>query len=149
MNQIFSKVLKTVLVCFFVLTGFNGCKTDYNSSIPYIHVDFNVNPTNIIELNIPGGSFYFANIGYGGLIVFRDLTDSSNPFLAFDATCTYEVSATCKIKASDSSGKVKCPCCGSEFILFGGNGSVIKGPATEPLKQYHTYYTGGLINIRN
>lgn len=149
MNQFFSKGLKTLLVCFFILAGMNGCKKDYNSSIPYVYVDFNVFPTNIIELNIPGGSFYFAKPGFGGIIVFRDLTDDPNPYLAYDATCTYDLSTTCRVAATDNSGKVKCPCCGSEFILFGGNGSPIKGPATEPLKQYHTYYTGGLITIRN
>lgn len=149
MNQFIGKSLKTVLVCLFVLTGINSCKKDYTSSIPYILVDYGINPSNIIELNIPGGSYYFKNIGFGGIIVVRDLTDDPNPYLAFDATCTYEVSGTCHVTATDASGKVKCPCCGSEFILLGGNASPIKGPATEPLKQYHTYYTGGLINIRN
>lgn len=143
------KGLIRVFICIFILAGINGCKDDYNSVVPYIDVNYSVAPANIIELNIPGGSFYFGNLGYGGLIIFRDLTDSSNPFLAYDATCTYEISSTCRVVADDDSGLVKCPCCGSEFILFGGNGSPTKGPATEPLKQYHTLYSGGLINIRN
>ena len=149
MVQLIGKGIKTVLICLFVLTATNGCKDDYSSNIPYVYVDFNINPTNIIELNIPGGSFHFGNIGYGGLIVFRDLTDSSNPFIAFDAACTYEISSTCRVVATDGSGLAKCECCGSEYILFGGNGSPTKGPATEPLKQYRTYYTGGLISVRN
>lgn len=145
----FGKSIKTVLICLFFLAGINGCKDDYNTSVPYVHVDFQINPTNIIELNIPGGSFYFDKIGYGGIIIFRDLTDSSNPFLAYDATCTHEVTSTCKVEASDSGGLVKCKCCGSEYILFSGNGSPTKGPAIEPLKQYRTYYSGGLIIVRN
>lgn len=149
MIQFSGKALKTVLIFFFVLTGINGCKDNYKSVVPDVYVDFNINPSNIIELNIPGGSFYFGGIGYGGVIAVRDLTDSSNPYLAYDATCTYEVSSTCKVEASDASGVVKCTCCGSEYILLGGNGSPIKGPATEPLKQYRTYYTGGLIRVRN
>jgi Rieske Fe-S protein len=108
----------------------------------------NINPTNFIELNIPGGSYYFGNYGYGGVLIFRDLTDSTNPFLAFDAACTYEVSSTCRVVA-DGSGLAKCPCCGSQYILFGGNGSPTKGPAIEPLKQYRATYSTGRIIVRN
>ena len=149
MVQFMNKGLITVLICFFILAGTNGCKDDYNSVVPYVDVNYNITPTNIIELNIPGGSYYFKNPGYGGLIIFRDLTDSSNPFLAFDGACTYDVPSVCRVVAEDDGGLVKCPCCGSEFILFGGNGSPTKGPATEPLKQYRTNYSNGLINVRN
>lgn len=148
MTQFSRKVIKTLLFCFFLLPATNGCKDDYTSVIPYVYVDLNINPTNFIEFNIPGGSYYFANQGYGGIIIFRDLTDSSNPFLAFDATCTHEISTSCKVIA-DGSGLAKCPCCGSQFILFGGNGSPVKGPAIEPLKQYRTLFTGGRITVRN
>jgi Rieske Fe-S protein len=149
MVQFIGKGIKTVLICFFMLSAINGCKDDYSSSIPHAYVDLNINPSNIIELNIPGGSFYFRNQGYAGVIVFRDLTDSSNPFLAYDASCTYEISTTCRAVAADANGVARCECCGSEYILFSGSGSVLKGPATEPLKQYRTNYTGGLITIRN
>jgi Rieske Fe-S protein len=50
---------------------------------------------------------------------------------------------------SDGSGTATCPECKSQFILFGGDGSATKGPAGEPLKQYHTYYTGSTIHIKN
>jgi Rieske Fe-S protein len=149
MAQLSRNVFKAILICFFLLSGINGCKDDYTSIIPNVTVNFNVNTASYIELNVPGGSVVFPNVGYGGVIVFRDLTDnSSNPFLAFDATCTKEVSSTVKVVA-DESGIATCPKCGSQFILFGGNGSPIKGPATEPLKQYRTTYSGGLINVRN
>ena len=144
----FRNVIKTVLICLFILAGTNGCKDDYISVIPYVYVNMNFNPTNIIEFNIPGGSYYFANAGFGGIIVFRDLIDSSNPFLAFDATCTHETSQSCRV-AADGSGLAKCPCCGSVYILFGGNGSPTSGPAIEPLKQYRTTYTGGRIIVTN
>ncbi|MBA4408611.1 MAG: hypothetical protein Q8S54_05700 [Bacteroidota bacterium] len=148
MNQLSMKVYKSVLLCFALLIGINSCKDDYISVIPYVYVDMNINPTNFIEFNIPGGSYYFGNHGYGGIIIFRDLADSSNPFLAFDAACTYEVSSTCRVVA-DGTGLAKCPCCGSQYILFGGNGSPTKGPAVEPLKQYRTSYSTGRITVRN
>jgi len=148
MVQFSSKVFKTVFVGLLLLIGSNACKDDYTSVVPYVYVDMPINPTSYIEFNIPGGSVYFKNAGFGGIIVFRDQIDSSNPFLAFDAACTYEVSSTCRVVA-DGSGLATCPCCGSQYILSGGNGSPVKGPAIEPLKQYHTSYTGGRILVRN
>jgi len=142
------KIYSSLLVIFFLLAGTNACKDDYTSVIPYVYVNMNINPTNFIELNIPGGSYYFADKGYGGIILFRDLTDSSNPFLAYDATCTHEVSTTTRVVA-DASGIATCPTCKSQFVLFSGNGSPIKGPAVEPLRQYHTSYVGGRIIISN
>jgi nitrite reductase/ring-hydroxylating ferredoxin subunit len=149
MVQLSGKVLKTVLLSIFILTGINGCKDDYTSVIPYVVVNENFNTTNYIELNIPGGSIYLKNSGFGGLIIFHDLVEGSNPYLAYDAACTYEVSSTVRVEVIEGSGLAKCPKCGSQFILFGGNGSPTKGPAIEPLKQYHTLYTGGRIIVSN
>ena len=144
-----TKSLKTVLIFLFIFAGSNSCRKDYTSIVPYMIVNYSFNPTSYIELNIPGGSVFFGGIGYGGIIVFRDLTDSSNPFTAYDATCTNEVSSTCRALDPDATGVATCKCCGSQYILFSGNGSPTKGPATQPLKQYRTSYSGGLVYIRN
>lgn len=149
MEQLFRKGIIIALTAFFILAGSQGCKDDYESVIPYVPIDFNLNKSNIIELNIDGGSFYLPNIGYGGIIVFKDMTDNQNPYLAFDATCTYEVSSSIRVETAQGNVVAKCPKCGSEFILMGGTGSPVKGPAIEPLKQYHTFYSGNLINIKN
>jgi Rieske Fe-S protein len=143
------KKVVSFFMTLFLLMFLNGCKDDYESAIPYVYVNMAVIPTNYIEFNIPGGAYVFANAGYGGIIVFRDLVDSSNPFLAFDACCTHELSPSVRVEVKDDSGVATCPVCGSQFILFGGNGSPIKGPAAEPLKQYQTSYVGGRIMIRN
>lgn len=142
------KIYAPILIILFILMGTNACKDEYNSVIPYVPVRMDINPTNFIELNIPGGSYYFPNYGYGGVILFRDLTDSSNPFLAYDATCTHEISSTTRVVANES-GIATCPTCKSQFILFSGNGNPIKGPAIEPLRQYRTNYVGGRIIVTN
>jgi len=142
------KIYSPILIIFFLLAGTNACKDEYNSVIPYVYVNMNFPITNIIELNIPGGSYYFPNQGYGGIIIFHDLIDSANPFLAFDAACTHEISTKTRVTADDS-GIATCPVCKSQFILFGGNGSPIKGPASEPLRQYKTTYAGGRIIVSN
>ncbi|HEY3371035.1 MAG TPA: hypothetical protein VGK10_09325 [Prolixibacteraceae bacterium] len=148
MNQYFDKGLKTILICFFVLAGINGCKDDYNSVVPYVRVYLDINLANRTELN-PIGGFFKVNGGFGGIIVFHDLADSSNPFLAYDAACTYDLPAVYSVVAEEGTGVATCPKCGSQFILFSANGSPIKGPATEPLKQYQTTFSGSLISVRN
>jgi nitrite reductase/ring-hydroxylating ferredoxin subunit len=148
MVQFSRNLIRAFLVIILVSFGINGCKDDYTSVIPYVYVNYTLNPSNIIELNVPGGSVYIPNVGYGGLLVFRDLVDSSNPFLAYDAACTYEVLSSVRV-VSDGSGLATCPVCKSQFLLFSGSGSPSKAPASQPLKQYHTYYSGGLITIRN
>jgi Rieske Fe-S protein len=148
MVQLSGRLIKTVLLGFLLLAGVNSCKDDYTSVIPYVYVDMDFNKTNYIELNIPGGSVYFKNAGFGGIIVFHDQIESQNPFLAFDAACTHEISTTCRVVA-DGSGTATCPCCGSQYILIGGNGSPVKGPAIEPLKQYRTSFAGNRIIVKN
>jgi nitrite reductase/ring-hydroxylating ferredoxin subunit len=144
MAKISGKVLKTVLICFFITLGINGCKDDYTSSIPYVYVQAELNLANRIELN-PVGGYFKINGGYGGIIIFRDMDEN---FLAYDATCTHEILPSCSV-TTDGSGIATCPCCGSQFILFNANGSPTKGPATEPLKQYRVTNMGGRLSIRN
>ncbi|MDP2335039.1 MAG: hypothetical protein Q8N05_01045 [Bacteroidota bacterium] len=148
MVQFSRKIVQTVFLCVLILTGINGCKDDYVSVVPYVYVDMNINPISYID-NIPGAFYYFANKGYGGIILLYDQTENSNPFLAFDAACTYETSSTCRVVPEESGFLANCPCCGSKFMLLGGNGSPINGPAIEPLKQYRTSYIGGRVIIRN
>lgn len=150
MIQHIKKSIIIILSVIFTLTAISGCKDDYESTVPYVPVEFTLRSNNIIELNVPGGSFYLPGQGNAGILVFRDLTDSNNPFLAFDAMCTYELSPSARVLPIDeTSGLARCSECKSEFILFGGNGSPTKGPAIEPLKQYRTSYSGGIIHIRN
>jgi Rieske Fe-S protein len=147
MVQFSRNIYKTVLLCFFILIGINGCKKDYVSVIPYVPVYLEINLANKTELNYDGG-FIYALGGYGGIIIFKDAVDSPNPFLAYDATCTHEISTSCRV-LTDGSGVATCPCCGSQFILIMGGGNPVKGPAIEPLKQYRTTFAGGRIIIRN
>ena len=150
MLQFSRKVYKSALICFFLFIGSSGCKDDYESVVPYVNVNFPINPTNYIEFNIPGGSVYFKNAGFGGIIVVNNWGDDTTPFLAFDAACTKEVSSLVRVAVSENNiGTATCPKCGSQFLLFGGYGSPTKGPAIEPLKQYRTSFTGGRIIVRN
>jgi hypothetical protein len=144
------KIYSSLLVIFFLLAGTNACKDDYTSVIPYVRVNMNIPTANYIEFNIPGGAVYFENYGYGGVIIVENWGDTTNPFLAFDAACTNEILSTVRVEVTDSgSGIATCSECGSEFMLLGGSGSPIKGPAKEPLKQYHCVSSNGRIIVSN
>lgn len=148
MRRFSGRIYKTVLLAIFLLAGINGCKKDYESIIPYVFVNFSFNPVSYIELNVPGGSVYLKNVGFGGIIVVNNWGDSNTPFLAYDAACTFEASSAVHVKVENvGDASATCPKCGSKFILT--YGSPLKGPAVQPLKQYHASYSNGMIYIRN
>jgi len=108
-----------------------SCGKINESPVPYQKVNFIVNLNIVNALNVPGNSVYFANYGYGGVIVCCEYPGS---YYAFDATCTVETRPDCRVQ---SEGVIaECPCCGSKYILI-DNGYPVEGPATIPLKQYH------------
>jgi Rieske Fe-S protein len=66
---------------------------------------------------------------------------SQGAFKAFTAVCTHQ---GCTV-GGVSNGVIKCPCHGSEFRI--ADGSVQKGPATKPLKEYPVRAEGGGIVV--
>lgn len=128
----------TKYLIFFLLTFFifNGCDKVNNSQVPdvsfYLNIDLNISN----GLTIPGNSMYFPNYGFGGVIV---SCESPGVYYAYDATCTYEVSQSCKIKNDGILGT--CECCGSQFVLL-YDAYPSTGPAAAPLKQYQVSQVG-------
>lgn len=150
MNRHLKKLTIPLLTLFLLMGTGNACKNDVNSIIPIVEVNMNINPANYIELNIPGGSAYFANVGYGGIIIVNNVGDDLNPYLAFDATCTKEVSSDVRVEVKENgSGLAICPKCGSKFMIYGSSGIPIKGPATHPLKQYRAVFVNSRIIVTN
>lgn len=150
MNRFQGWLIKTILLCGFLFTGFYSCKDSYTSVIPYVYVNQDILIKNYIELNIPAGTIYIGGVGYGGIIIVNNWGDSANPYLVFDAACTHEVSSSVHVEVKENgTGLATCPECGSQFMLFGGYGSPIKGPAKEPLKQYRVISVNGRLIITN
>lgn len=130
MRQLFLKRGKIFIFSILLLLIFS-CDKIQDSQIPNVPFSFTINLNIANELTIPGNSMYFPNIAYGGVIVYCELADS---YYAYDATCTHEISQSCKIKNDGVIGT--CSCCGSDFILIGG-AFPSQGPAAAPLKQYN------------
>jgi len=119
------------LLFFFILLLFtNSCDKIQDSQVPDVPVFLPINLITVNELAIPGNSVFFPGYGYSGVIVFCEMTDV---YYAYDATCTHEISQSCRVLNSAVLGE--CPCCGSKY-LFAGGGYPAKGPAAAPLRQY-------------
>jgi len=109
----------------------NSCDKIQEAKFPNVPVSFTIDLAVFNELIIPGKSLYFPGVGYGGIIVFCEMQDV---YYAFDASCTNEISQTCRVVNDGVLGE--CSCCESKFI-FSGGGNPAKGPAAAPLKQYN------------
>lgn len=130
MGQLILKKAKIFIFSILLLLAFS-CDKIQDSQVPNVPFSFTINLDIANELTIPGNSLYFPNTGFGGVIVYCELPDS---YYAYDATCTHEISQTCKVENKGVLGT--CTCCGSEFILIGG-AFPSTGPAAAPLKQYN------------
>jgi nitrite reductase/ring-hydroxylating ferredoxin subunit len=109
----------------------NSCDKIQDSQVPSVPFSFTIDLIIANDLTIPGNSLYFPGGGYGGVIVYcADLDE----YYAYDATCTKEVTQTCKVKNTGVLGE--CSCCGSQFLLTAG-AYPAKGPAAAPLRNYN------------
>lgn len=141
-------MMKKLLLTFitaFIAISFTSCDKD-NYGIPLVNVDVIVytnNPQNI-DLSVTGGWIYYP-AGSRGLIIYRY---SSDEFKAYERHSPYQPDVECDpVYVDNSDIIVKDPCSDSEWVLV--DGSVIKGPASLPLKQYQTYFDGSALHIYN
>lgn len=140
-------MIKTILR-FSILTIFftmlSSCKEDKDDLIPYAQVDFviDINSTFYNELSSVGGWVYVTG-GYKGILIYRL---SMEDFLAFERSCTFKPLDPCERIVMEPSGlSMIDSCCSSRFLIL--DGSVIEGPATRMLRQYHTTFNGQYLRV--
>jgi hypothetical protein len=141
-----SKLIIYGFSCFLILTTSISCNNNNaNTVIPNIYVDvlINIQEPSSFALQPLGGYLYHPG-GSGGLIVYHAEPDK---FVCFDRHSTFNPSGFCSVNVDSSGFKLVDTCSTSEFSIF--DGSVIKGPATIPLKQYITTFDGTYIQISN
>jgi Rieske Fe-S protein len=91
------------------------------------------------ELDTVGGSRAFTPTGLDDPILL--VRPAQNTVLTFDA---YSTAQRCVLDYVADRAVLSDPCTGSEFAL---DGTVRKGPATKPVKQYATTFDGTTITI--
>lgn len=141
MKELIKKSGKYLLI-FAVAMLFGVSCNKIDSQIPDVPVSFQINLDIFNELSVPGNSLFFPNAGFGGIIVYCEIEGS---YYAFDAACTNEINQQCKVVPEGVVGT--CSCCESKFIFIGGYPS--DGPASAPLKQYHTSLFGNILRVYN
>ncbi len=101
-------------------------------------------PTNVnftLDLSQPANSALTHNGGYvynAGVIVART---TNGAYVAVSQTCTHAGST---IVYDSSANRFFCPAHGSAFAT---DGSVINGPASDPLTRYNTQLNGNLLKV--
>lgn len=144
---------KSIVKNIFILLFFLGsilsvpqCKKDKTDEIPYVYVNFYINPSSTLYLNLNNiGGYVYVTGGVRGIIIYHRSVDE---FMAYERDCPYQPSNSCALVEVDNSGIITVDsCCGSKFLLT--DGSVLNGPATRSLKTYQTSYDGTTLHVFN
>jgi nitrite reductase/ring-hydroxylating ferredoxin subunit len=123
-----------------------GCSKDQNTNIPLVSVNYTIytNDPAYNAVTVPG-SWMYLNGGSRGILLYRA---SNLGFIAYDRHCTYDSNNSCAQVAVDPSNIIVIDdCCASEFLIT--DGSVIRNPASLPLKKYRTSFDGSVLRIFN
>jgi nitrite reductase/ring-hydroxylating ferredoxin subunit len=124
-----------------------SCKKDQaKTPIPYASVDIYIYTSNpsFISISAIGGWTYVAG-GVRGILIYRK---SNTEFMCYDRNCSYQPEDACATVIVDNSNIIaKDTCCHSEFLMT--DGSVLKAPASVPLKAYNNTFDGNVLHIYN
>ena len=136
--------VQLLLILLVLTTVISGCRSN-NDGVPLVAVDREINITlpSYSSIAVISGWVYI-NGGSKGIIIYRK---ASNEFMAYDRHSPYEVDDGCTVNVDSNNVEIVDPCSGSKFSLF--SGTVTKGPATLPLKQYRTSFDGTILRIYN
>ncbi len=138
--------LKKIFFLLFIFAFEISCKKKDKDVVPNVPVDIYIYTTDpqFFNLQAAGGHEYITG-GSRGILVYRV---SGNDFVSFDRHCTYQPSNSCgQIEVIQTNISAVDSCCGSQFSIV--DGSVQKGPASFPLKQYQTTFDGNVLHIFN
>lgn len=138
------------ILFFFILLSlvfFIRCKKDNkDGQIPNVYVNFYIylNDPEYALLNSVGSSIKVTG-GVKGIIIHRATFDD---FIALDRVSSYHPENMCAVELDSTRIYAIDPCSLSKFSLF--DGTVVKGPATAPLKRYQTSFDGNnVVHIFN
>ena len=124
-----------------------GCKKDKDEDIPYVYVNFTINPSSIEYNNLEIiGNYDYVTGGFRGIIIYHATQDD---YKAYERTSPYNYpnDFECRVSVDDSGLIAVDSCSGSNYLLL--DGSPFEGPATKSLKQYRTSFDGTLLHVFN
>lgn len=122
-------------------------KEDIEDNIPYVYVNFQINPNSIAygNLNIQGNWTYVTG-GYKGIIIYH--TAIHNEYLAFERACPHDpLEDGSQLNVEDDNTIISCESCESKYLII--DGSPFDGPAVRSLKQYQAHFDGTYLHVSN
>ena len=132
-------------VYLFIICILISCDNE-NYNFPQVDVNLFLYTNNpeFFDVEIPGGWMYL-NGGIGGILLYRKNLDE---FIAYDRASTFNPISKCQVNVDEQDNIIiNDPCSESQFLIT--DGSVIQGPANQPLKRYNTIYDGNNLSIFN
>lgn len=144
----FNTIFKMKYFLFIFMTfGLFSCgnSVDDNQFLPHINVDFtvNLNLSEGINLQVPGGHETFANQGLRGVVIFRRNIDL---FVAFDLACPHIELQDCSTMTVGALF-MTCPCDNERFQLT--DGAPESGEVNESAIFYNVTKNGDILRITN
>ena len=121
-----------------------SCENE-NNNFPQVDVNLYlyINNPEFFNVESPGGWMYL-NGGVGGILLYRKNLDE---FIAYDRASTFNPTSECQVSVENDNISIEDPCSDSKFLIT--DGSVIQGPANQPLERYNTIYNGNNLSIFN
>jgi cytochrome b6-f complex iron-sulfur subunit len=123
---------------FIVPAAFTSCEKDN------IDPDDNNNPPDDSILTIDLNSDKYSDLGSAGGFVKEGsiiIINIGDEFVALSNICTHQ---GCVVSYDSEENKLPCPCHGS---VYSTTGSVLEGPAENPLKKYEVTQEGDILTI--
>ena len=146
-EHLVKSIVRAFVFFWMILVVTSSCKKEEQApEIPYIYVNFRLNPngTEYINLNVVNG-WETVSGGYNGILIFRKSFDE---FSAFERACPNDpVVPGAQVRVDQSGVTCHCPVCGSKFIMI--DGTPYEGPSHFSLKQYNAVYDGAMLYISN
>lgn len=138
--------MKRIVLLFLTLFLLNSCVDYVHPTIPTRKVDIYLYLDDARYQNLLNyGGYVYLTGGVNGLVAYR-LTE--NVFMCYDRACPYDwQEEDAWIWMEDSGLTLICTKCGSRYNIL--DGSVINGPAQNPLYMYRTGFDGFRLRIYN
>ena len=136
-RELIRNIAAGTVTLFVVPTAFTSCEDELPGP------DDNNNPDNNI-LTIDLNKNTYSNLGSeGGFVKVGDIIiiNTGEGFIALSNICTHQ---GCVVSYSSENNNLPCPCHGS---LYSISGSVLEGPAENPLKKYELTQEGDILTI--
>ena len=124
----------------------SACAKNNGPQIPDVYVNYTVpiNDPSISVLNSPGSAVMVNGYGVAGLIIYRR---SDNMYVAYDRCSSVNPQNKCAVTLDEPNLTVTDPCSGAKFSLY--DGTPVKAPATQSLRQYQVFISSLYLQVTN